>query len=886
MEEEKEKYKCPLCHISHSYSNNKHNIINYNDDKLLCSSCINKLLSKDNDIVISHDFIDYKNINQIKNEDIKHQSINESIIEEIRQQSKNKILVEEKKQQVNNRASFNEIPQNKSQNIQHNNQQNIQNAQYNNYYVKKSVKVNKTPKNNGKKLDYDIYKNLCKVHSLPLNIICIDEKQQICSHCVLNNDHLNHKVIIEKDFIEYIKELKKIYTYIESNQNQIVCINFSQEKFNIIEDINNIFLETEKNLTLLKNKIINNINNQFNTILNFMNCRRKEIIEKYQYSNYDIENLINTSQSWIKSVSDILNESNIKNNNYKNINILQMLNNNEDKNIFNLINKGKQLNERFNFMKEIYQIIDKLEIYKKEGITIKQNEEIINSISDSNTSKIIYIEENQNLIKELGLEPFNNLNKKTNPITKELNININTNNEEINIDQKKNKTKNKNKVIKNRNVVYAESIDKNNNYNQDHEEKIYFRKIPDETGKYNFTEIDFNKIKIIKSSNSNSNSKRNTVSSKKSKNFFQFTEEDKSNLPNLNNIIVINKKDKKINKLLRNKTAGNMNSNVNEKKNTNKYRKKNESIELSNYNDNNKININFNGHIFNYNSDSNFSFNIPEISNNNNNINTNSNTKQNKASNDIFKLLTPKKNEKRIKKIEGAEKQKIIRCFSFNAETNKNRNSKKIKKNPSNLITRKNSQSLNNTNNTNNNILYTGTSTLSGKNFNNFKKDEQTFRNFDFFGKKEKKRKNNYKTLNKKELEKYINYQMKKIKINFNRINLKETGIKIMCSFFNKNKSKKYKEIKLQGCNLTDVDFELFCKSLFENNIIIPIINLSENNLSDDSTFIISDFIGKYKGIKKLLLSNNLFSKGIKGKIKEIMKFRNNQDNNDIIIQI
>ena len=127
---------------------------------------------------------------------------------------------------------------------------------------------------------------------------------------------------------------------------------------------------------------------------------------------------------------------------------------------------------------------------------------------------------------------------------------------------------------------------------------------------------------------------------------------------------------------------------------------------------------------------------------------------------------------------------------------------------------------------------------------------------------------------------------MKKIKINFNRINLKETGIKIMCSFFNKNKNKKYKEIKLQGCNLSDVDFELFCQSLFENNIIIPIINLSENNLSDDSTFIILDFIGKYNGIKILSLSNNLFSKGIKGKIKEIMKIRNNQDNSDIIFQI
>ena len=157
MEEGKEKYKCPLCHISHSNSNYKQNIINYNDDKLLCSSCINKLLSKDNNLVFSHDFIDYKNINQIKNEneEIKHQSINESIIEEIRQQSKNKVLIEEKKQQVNNRASFNGNPQNKNQNIQNNNQLNTQNFQNNNYYLKKSVKMNKNPKNYYKKYYFD-----------------------------------------------------------------------------------------------------------------------------------------------------------------------------------------------------------------------------------------------------------------------------------------------------------------------------------------------------------------------------------------------------------------------------------------------------------------------------------------------------------------------------------------------------------------------------------------------------------------------------------------------------------------------------------------------------------------------------------------------------------
>ena len=110
-----EKYKCPLCQISHNFSNDNINKIHSKDEKILCSSCINKLLSKDNNLVFPHDFIDYKSIDptndikneQNKNDEIKHQKINESIIEEIKQQSMNKILIEELKQQLNNKTKIN-----------------------------------------------------------------------------------------------------------------------------------------------------------------------------------------------------------------------------------------------------------------------------------------------------------------------------------------------------------------------------------------------------------------------------------------------------------------------------------------------------------------------------------------------------------------------------------------------------------------------------------------------------------------------------------------------------------------------------------------------------------------------------------------------------------
>jgi len=319
---------------------------------------------------------------------------------------------------------------------------------------------------------------------------------------------------------------------------------------------------------------------------------------------------------------------------------------------------------------------------------------------------------------------------------------------------------------------------------------------------------------------------------------------------------------RKISKLLRNNTAENISLKIPRKKN----KIKNESIEVSNYNDNN-ININFNGHIFNYNSDSRFSINLPEMNKNNKKIENDTNN-----INDIFELLTPKNNEIKIKNIKSNEKQKLMRCFSFNGESNKK--SIDIQKNSTNSFSNKNIRSLNNSNN---NILYTN---------NNVKKfEEPTFRNFDFFGKtsdknnnKAKKIKSNYKTLSYKELDKYVNYQLKKLKHNFNRINLRDSGIKIICSFFKKNKNKKYKELKLQGCNINDNDFELFTKCLVENNIVIPIINISENKLTDDCAFYIIDFFNDYTEIKNISLSNNLFSKGIKEKIKEVLKIRKNQD--------
>ena len=867
-----EKYQCPLCLVSHNLSNEHSNKNFQNNEKLFCSSCISKLLNKENNLVFPNDFFDHSHIKPIdqlkveqnkkenKNEEIKHQTINNSIIEELKEQSiKKTLIIQEIKHQSKNKPLLNEISQ--QQNTQNNNAKNEardnSSTSSKKYYVKKTVKVNKLPEYKSRENTSSTL-SLCPTHSLPLNVICINEKKRICSQCALNKIHINHKIITEKDFIQYIEELSKIYNNLEINHNKY-C-NYSNNSFSTVDEIVKLFLEKENNLLELKKKIIDNLNNQFEILLKFIYLRKKEIYDKYQQTNYDISSLIESSNDWIKIVSEKLDKSNSKNN-YCSI----FLDNDENRNIFNLISSGKELNEKYNFVQEINSIIDKLQTYKDKGIAIKQNDDIINALL--NNKKLIYVEENPELIKILNLSTYGNLVKKSKPKNFESITKFDKNGlDEIEFGDNRDTTfENINNIDISK--YCNKDIDENN-------QKIYFRKIVSEIGKGNYTENDFYKkkdIKVIKNHNkiyentyTNVNFNRKTISEgKKIKNKINFSEINEEN-PMINNI---NKINKKINKLLRNNTAGNMHIKLPKNRNN----ENNETLEISN---DNNININFNGHIFNYNSDSNFSINLPEINKNNTKIKNN-----NEKINDIIKLITPNKSENKNNRTQALEKQKLMRCFSFDAKAEKNKlfttnktSSKSIlNKNPVNNL--KTNYIVNTCNN---HKLYEG----------------KSLRNSDFFLKKSdnisiksKGSKNNCKTLTVKDLEKYVNYQLKKNKPNFNRINLRDIGMKMICIFFNKNKNKKYKEIKLQGCNLIDLDFGLFSKSLIKNNISIPIVNVSENRLTDDCSFYLLDFINDYNEIQNIILSNNFFSKSIKEKIREVLKIRSTPSK-DIIIQI
>lgn len=63
---------------------------------------------------------------------------------------------------------------------------------------------------------------MCKIHQRKLEIICIDDKERICSNCALFGKHKNHDIRMETDVLNEIQVrtecLMEMYEMIESNQ--------------------------------------------------------------------------------------------------------------------------------------------------------------------------------------------------------------------------------------------------------------------------------------------------------------------------------------------------------------------------------------------------------------------------------------------------------------------------------------------------------------------------------------------------------------------------------------------------------------------------------------------------------------------------------------------
>ena len=259
---------------------------------------------------------------------------------------------------------------------------------------------------------------MCNVHTLPLNVICIDERKKICSQCALNNEHANHQIITETEFMNNIDSLIDLFQEVDNNQIKYLNFNSINTK-STLDKIGNNIDNLVKMINTTKNDIINNIKEQCENVEKYLNERKKEIFDKYQSTSFDISTLRESTLNWMQIVTSKLDQLNeIKEPSSE---CIKLLDNEPNKNIFILIRNGKQLNGRYNFIQEMLKIIDKLESFDQKGISIKPNNNIIDRIffkekekdDDKNKDKKEENKEEEDIDIEINLN-IDELGKKNN----------------------------------------------------------------------------------------------------------------------------------------------------------------------------------------------------------------------------------------------------------------------------------------------------------------------------------------------------------------------------------------------------------------------------------------------------------------------------------------
>ena len=383
------KYNCILCHYPFDNSIHLPRLLS-NCGHTVCSLCLSKAsLHKSRTFICPKDNTIYSNIDNIYNF-----KINQLILDNIKEDDKNnyenyKLLSNESKKSLKTQkssrtkidtASFTEtlltsnliLNNNSNSNLN----TNISNININSprCYVKKTIKFNQN-----KKINISDNSSICLIHSLPLNVICVNDHQKICGQCALNNEHLDHQIITEQKFIEYVDELVKVFQQIENNQNNNIDVNNIKTNI-ILEKIENKIERSKNKIKKICVDLIENINIQFRQIEKFLDLRKNEIINKFNSINYNIQNLKESADNWMGIISNKLIEANTGNLEDINLDCLKLLDKDPNKNIFNLINIGKQLNERYNFIKDTKDMIEKLNKFSQSGLNIIPNNSIIDGI--------------------------------------------------------------------------------------------------------------------------------------------------------------------------------------------------------------------------------------------------------------------------------------------------------------------------------------------------------------------------------------------------------------------------------------------------------------------------------------------------------------------------
>jgi hypothetical protein len=175
------------------------------------------------------------------------------------------------------------------------------------------------------------------------------KKKKICSQCALQSNHFNHQIVTDEEFMNQIDNLIDLFQEIDNNSQKYLNKENISSSF-ILDELNKKFTLIKENIDKKTKSLIENIVLQKNIILTFLEERRNEIIKKYNSASYDIKQLIEQTNKWMSLVQnklEILND--IKD---PIIECIKLIDDDSNKNQIKLIQAGKQLNDRFNFINQ------------------------------------------------------------------------------------------------------------------------------------------------------------------------------------------------------------------------------------------------------------------------------------------------------------------------------------------------------------------------------------------------------------------------------------------------------------------------------------------------------------------------------------------------------
>ena len=943
------KFNCIICHYPFDNSIHIPRLLN-NCSHSVCSLCLSKtLLNKSKTFICPKDNIIYSNIDNID----KFQ-INQIILDNIIQENKNNIdynklsKKDSKKLLKTNKpsktkldtASFSDTFPSSKLNINNTNS-NANNTTSNininspRCYVKKTIKFNQN-----KKINISDNSQICSIHSLPLNVICINDHKKICGQCALNNEHLEHEVIPEQKFIEYVDKLVKVFQQIENNQKNNIDVN--DIKTNIILDkIDNKITRSKNKIKKICLDLINNINFQFKQVEKFLDLRKKEIFTKFKFINYNIKSLKESAENWMGIISNKLIEANTGSIEDINLDCLKLLDKDPSKNIFNLITEGKRLNERYTLIKDAKDMIEKLNKFSQNGLNIIPNNSIIDALKALTTINEGNLNQKQNLLYNQNVMTTMD-NRDRNNIYKNMQINfnfINKNNLEtplFKIEEDKDlidalnltsiigfseQIKNiSNKEIENNSLLFENEqcntisnlsnlySGRNNNHdmlnNVTNDNNVYSKKKLDNfySKEYiiNFKNINDNKTKTqTKFYNSSRINRDDDFEIKKITDEEQSPENKLSlsgsvpryNTQYINNIRLkndiitplspINKKDL-FPKFIQEKTCDVSFIASKKRRNSSDSLLINNNIDTIFKNQNTSLNqmalspkLKSVYNIMNNNLTNIFSTqqefrtvekyqnkkNQNRKSNSSNKNNKNKNKGNNKTKNKFSRCVSCSNSLANKKEL-----QDIPVTFNNNNVNNKDFNTNNTS--PKNAIKEDISDISNITNKSNKNANNSRKINKSSCLINSISINQVNNNTFNFIPNNTYNKNVPYITKDIKELKELLNIQMSKVNPSFNHINMKGEGLQLLYDFFKQNKNKRYKELKLIGCNLNDEDFNLLIKNIIESEIEITTFNATHNQIGDNSFKCVFEMIKKIKGLKNIFLYNNKFSRGFKDKMK------------------